>query len=415
MKGNVADRGKIMHIVYVTGDFADKDGDVLTGMPNYIYKIGTYMQQAGHEVSILSVGKENRKWKYGGVLVYSIPIPCQGMFKGEFGKCFLYPLIRDREFNRALEKINAECPVSLVQYAGWYGVGMLYSRKYPSVLRISTYTKIQLYAQHTQKEIRYLSLAERMAAKRFDGILAPSQALGLPYARDVKRKVTVIETPFSPPPQAYGDSVILDTILSGKKYFLFFGRISPDKGICTIARCLQQILTKYPDYCFCFAGGISTLEGKNMMQFLKKSAWNERERVVYLGNIPHSQLYPVIREAECVVLPSLMDNLPNAGLEAMWGNGIVIGTRGASFDEMFDDGISGLLMEIDNSDELLEKIDAVMHMSEQEKGKMREEAKKRLKKYDTETAGKKLERYYGYILKSRKKTRRRIGSIRNEK
>ena len=152
-----------------------------------------------------------------------------------------------------------------------------------------------------------------------------------------------------------------------------------------------------------------------MMQFLKKSAWNERERVVYLGNIPHSQLYPVIREAECVVLPSLMDNLPNAGLEAMWGNGIVIGTRGASFDEMFDDGISGLLMEIDNSDELLEKIDAVMHMSEQEKGKMREEAKKRLKKYDTETAGKKLERYYGYILKSRKKTRRRIGSIRNEK
>ena len=46
---------------------------------------------------------------------------------------------------------------------------------------------------------------------------------------------------------------------------------------------------------------------------------------------------------------------------------------------------------------------------------MREEAKKRLKKYDTETAGKKLERYYGYILKSRKKTRRRIGSIRNEK
>ena len=103
-----------MHIVYVTGDFADKDGDVLTGMPNYIYKIGTYMQQAGHEVSILAVGKENRKWKYGGVLVYSIPIPYLGIFKGEFGKCFLFPLIRDREFNRALEKINAECPVSLV-------------------------------------------------------------------------------------------------------------------------------------------------------------------------------------------------------------------------------------------------------------------------------------------------------------
>ena len=34
-----------MHIVYVTGWFAEKDGDILTGMPNYIYKIAKYMME----------------------------------------------------------------------------------------------------------------------------------------------------------------------------------------------------------------------------------------------------------------------------------------------------------------------------------------------------------------------------------
>lgn len=391
----------VMHIVYVTGDFAYKDGDVLTGMPNYMYKIAKYMQGQGHEVSILTVGKKSKKWKYDTIRVYSIRVIYKEIIKSKFVRYVGYPIKRDLAFNRALEIINAKFPISLVQYAGWYGVGMLYSKKFPSVLRISTYTKIQLYAKHTKEELNYISLTERMAAKRFDGIISPSHALGHPYSQDVRRKVTIIETPFSPPILEYEDASILDTILSGKKYFLFFGRISPDKGIYTIARCLYQILEKYPNYCFCFAGEIAALEGNNMMQFLKKSAWEARDRIIYLGNIPHSQLYPVIRKAECVILPSLMDNLPNACLEAMWFNGIVIGTKGASFDEIFEDGISGFLIQIDNSDELIEKIDVVMHMSAQENEKMRIEAKRRLKKFDTKIAGRKLERYYDCILSRR--------------
>lgn len=122
-----------------------------------------------------------------------------------------------------------------------------------------------------------------------------------------------------------------------------------------------------------------------------------------MGNLSRKQLYPIVRNAECVVLPSLMDNLPNAGLEAMWLNGIVIGTRGASFDEMFEDNISGFLMEIDNSDDLINKINTVMHMSKYEKDQMRLEAKKRLKRYESKIVGKELERYYQYILKKRGK------------
>lgn len=392
-----------MHIVYVTGWFAEKDGDILTGMPNYIYKIAKYMMEEKHMVSILTIGQMNRKWKYDGIPVVSIKVPYKDFLNNEFSRYFLYPISRDWEFNRALKSINAKYPISIVQYAGWYGVGMLYSNKYPSVLRISTYTKVQLYSKHTKKELKYISLSECLAARNFDGVISPSYALGIPYARDIKRKVTIIATPFIPSNENNEDISILNKRLLNKKYFLFFGRISPDKGIITISRCIKQILTQYPDLYFCFAGEKAKIKGESMLQILKSSAQKERNRVIYLGNLSRKQLYPIVKNAECVVLPSLMDNLPNAGLEAMWLNGIVIGTRGASFDEMFEDNISGFLMEIDNSDDLINKINTVMHMSQYEKDRMRLEAKKRLKRYEPKIVGKELERYYKYILKKRSK------------
>ena len=55
-------------------------------------------------------------------------------------------------------------------------------------------------------------------------------------------------------------------------------------------------------------------------------------------------------------------------------------------------------MDIDNSEELLEKVSEVVHMSDVEKEKMKSEAKNRLKRYDTARAGKKLEEYYRKIL-----------------
>lgn len=80
-----------MHIVYVTGWFAEKDGDILTGMPNYIYKIAKYMMEKKHMVSILTVGQVNRKWKYDRIPVLSIKVPYKDFLNNEFSKYFLYP------------------------------------------------------------------------------------------------------------------------------------------------------------------------------------------------------------------------------------------------------------------------------------------------------------------------------------
>jgi glycosyltransferase involved in cell wall biosynthesis len=82
--------------------------------------------------------------------------------------------------------------------------------------------------------------------------------------------------------------------------------------------------------------------------------------VLYFDRMPHASLYPIIEHAEAVVLPSRIDNFPNTCLEAMSLGKIVVGTRGASFDQLIDDGESGFLCEIDDRKSLLAAIERAL-------------------------------------------------------
>jgi len=79
-------------------------------------------------------------------------------------------------------------------------------------------------------------------------------------------------------------------------------------------------------------------------------------RLMIFGNLPHAQLYPIITGAHLVVLPSLIDDLPNACLEAMGLGRVVIGTSGSSFEELISDDVNGFLVPRDNPQMLAEKM-----------------------------------------------------------
>ena len=80
------------------------------------------------------------------------------------------------------------------------------------------------------------------------------------------------------------------------------------------------------------------------------------DRLILLENLAHAQLYPVIDGSQLVVLPSLLDNAPNSCLEAMGIGKVVIGTNGASFEELITEGVNGFLVEPNNPDALADKL-----------------------------------------------------------
>jgi glycosyltransferase involved in cell wall biosynthesis len=153
------------------------------------------------------------------------------------------------------------------------------------------------------------------------------------------------------------DNSVYDRFLKGKKYLLFFGRFQKHKGFPTLAQALPRFLAQYPDaYAALVGRDMESSLAPSMADYARARCGSSAERLVVLENLPHRQLYPVIAGAHLVVLPTLIDNFPNACLEAMGLGKVVIGTLGTSFDEMISEGTTGFLVGPNDSEALAEKI-----------------------------------------------------------
>jgi glycosyltransferase involved in cell wall biosynthesis len=152
------------------------------------------------------------------------------------------------------------------------------------------------------------------------------------------------------------DTSVYDQCLASKRYVLYFGRFQLHKGVHIFARALPRFLERHPDAHAVFV--VATWKRRYPRRWPPLPARNAGcpRRAVMIENLPHRQLYPIIASARLVVLPSLVDNLPNACLEAMGLGTAVIGTTGTSFDELITDGVNGFLVPPNDPEALSEKM-----------------------------------------------------------
>ncbi len=355
-----------MNILFVTGAF-ESNGEPLTGMPRYLYKMCGYLNtQTEHHASILAAADENRVWDYEGVEIcsvktYSVPGKKAWIHYG------LNAVLRDVCLQREIARICKERSIDMLQYTGWFGVGILHRGKIPAVMRMSSYCKVQLAMNHTEQQVKVISLMERLAARRMNAVISPSYIVGNQLQKDIHRKVHVIETPFwEDCEQEQWDYSIYDKQLKGKQYLLYFGRLSVNKGILTIADMIGRLLSDHKDLYFVFAGIQAFHMGVNTWKILRDKAGDNRDRVIYLGNLTHEKLLPVIKNAYAVTLPSLVDNLPNSCQEAMYHGKVVIGTYDSSLDQLISDGRSGYLSIPGDGEDLWKVTEKVLNLDADE-------------------------------------------------
>jgi glycosyltransferase involved in cell wall biosynthesis len=124
-----------------------------------------------------------------------------------------------------------------------------------------------------------------------------------------------------------------------------------------------------------------------------------KDRLVFLGQVPHGQLYPIIAGARLVVLPSLVDNLPNAMLEAMALGIPVVGTTGASFDEVIEDGRTGFLVTPGDADALAAKV--IGAWANPDLGKIGEAARAKMSEFSPEKRVTELVTYLEALVASK--------------
>jgi len=138
-----------------------------------------------------------------------------------------------------------------------------------------------------------------------------------------------------------------------KKYILYYGRISEEKGIADLLRAYGRLKTNIS--LNIVGTGPAEKELKNIVSQEKISNVN------FLGYRTGAELWRQVRGAELVVVPSKWyENAPYIVVEVMALKKIVLASRLGGLKEMIQDGVDGFLFEPGNIEDLKNKIEYIL-------------------------------------------------------
>jgi glycosyltransferase involved in cell wall biosynthesis len=251
-----------------------------------------------------------------------------------------------------------------------------------------------------------LVFLEEAALAHMDAVYGPSHLIAKQITQATQVPVSVIETPFFNEVKAQ-DSSWYHAHLDGVPYVMFFGRLGLMKGIRAIADATFGLLSKYPDLRLVLIGQNAAYNERSALEIIQENAGVHRGRVLHFDKLAHEKLYPVIEHAQAVLLPSRIDNLSNTCIESMGLGQIVIGTNGASFEQLIVDGESGFLCEIDDANSLLAALDKAMHLTPAQRTAMSQNAQKRIERLRPEWTVNQLLAFYQEVIALKKGTLKR--------
>lgn len=383
-----------MNILFAANDYMEYGG-----FHNYLHRVTRALQAMGHKVTIVKCGRKNAHRYEDGIEIWEVAVyyfnndRCLGVVGNSIRASIC--------INRKIKEIRKKEKIDIIQFTSLRSLPILYFGKIPSIMRLSSYTKkaYPTFETLSKEIVGVMSFLEIMAGKRCNAVFAPSKVTAEAYEKDFRKRVYVIESPFINDVGKM-DSRIAEKQLTGKKYILFFGNLYYEKGILTIAGMLKRFLESNREYYWVFAGKTLPVNGENAAKILGDAAGEYRDRVVFLGEIPHEQLYPVIQNSDFVVLPSIMENFSNACIESMYFHKIVVGTDGASFEQLIDDQISGFLSKIGDSEDLLDKVQKAVNLPDDVKKQMERKAHERVEKLKPEIVVRRLVKLYESVIET---------------
>lgn len=406
-----------MHIAIASTEFVTEKS-FAGGLANYCANLARLMRMHGHDVSVFVLSSVNEEFIWDeNIKVYRV---CYNDYPAKIRKIrielirrsirLIWNLLgRSYVINKMIKTINQGQKIDIVHFCNSSYLGLLRNKRIPAVVRLSNYPALCRHAMMPVFDydvgINDLGLTDKLelvALRRADEVFGPSYIIAKLTEQKVKRKIQVIESPFFFSIDKIDDTLYKQELLH-KKYFMFYGTLSYLKGIHVITEALVNFLQKYPDYCFVFVGHMQKMiyncEEVDAIDYVYKMLPQYRGRIKYFPALSNKeQLYSLVQHAEACVLPSRIENLSNACIESMAVGQIVIGTDGASFEQLIDDGHNGFLIERDNAEQLYQKMVQVLDMSEDEKRVMRNRAKETVARLNPDNIYSQIIEFYQSVL-----------------
>lgn len=399
-----------MRIAFLTSEFVTEPHSFDGGLSNYICKVCIGLMKYGHHPIVVVSSNENCYFKYKGIDVYRVMPEPTFLYKLA-DKISLYKfqpildlLLQSFCLNKKLRQINLEESIDIVQFPSYQSIGYFVSNKMKSIMRISSYQKLADEANgvyHKTIRERQWQILENRSYKKAKNIFGPSHFVASIIEMEFNKHVEVIESPNEKKDVNLDSSIIneIELKIDGKKFGLFFGRLAQIKGLLDLADVLEEFFTTHPSHYFVIIGKDVGYRGESSLDYLFSKVEKHQDRLIYFKEQHHEKLMPVIQKADFVLMPSRIENFPNACVEAMSLKKIVIAPRGISFEQLINEGVNGFLCENANPVDLLRVIEKVVNLPPEKKKEIEHNAGETVKRLHPDITIKKLIDYYESILK----------------
>lgn len=172
------------------------------------------------------------------------------------------------------------------------------------------------------------------------------------------------------------------------EYFLYFGRLSREKGILTMIEAYAQAKVRKP-LCIVGTGPVK----KQIEQLIHKKRLENRVKL--LGFKSGQELKDIVANALCVCLPSeWYENGPYSIMEAQAAGRPVIVSSNGGLPELVGNGVNGYIVSPKDVDDLADKLELCEKKQDWDTAKIVRWAEK---KYDSERYVEKLQKVYKKI------------------
>ncbi|WP_081403146.1 glycosyltransferase family 4 protein [Scytonema hofmannii] len=203
---------------------------------------------------------------------------------------------------------------------------------------------------------RMIQMGEKAAVRFADGLVVVSDALQNYFLQTYDRETVYIPNG----PATYGESDPKFTYgtslgLEPERYILFLGRIVPEKRPDLLVEAFSRL--KPAGWKLVLAGGVSDTKIFTS-QVLEKISKNHN--MVFAGELQGSRLWEIVRGAGLFVLPSDLEGLPLAMLEAMQQGVPVVASDIPPHQQLIGED-RGMLFEAGNVDSCIRSLDWAIH------------------------------------------------------
>lgn len=166
---------------------------------------------------------------------------------------------------------------------------------------------------------KFIHIGEKNAVKYADEIIVLSKGVQDYFQKEYGRKTVFIPNGVNRPEVVDADLITKRFDLHKNEYFLFLGRLVPEKGIRYLIEAYKGVKT---DKKLVIAGGTSDTD--SFTKELKELAASD-PRIVFTGFVQGQTLDELYSNAYVYVLPSDLEGMPLSLLEAMsYGNCCVV-------------------------------------------------------------------------------------------